>query len=389
MTILLQSFLKPMRNPGFLKLFLAILLLLTGMLSIFMRPGNLDGSDLVQAAWDPGQELLKTGAVYDGYPYPLWTVVVMLPIAVWPQQTAILIMFFCNMLMLSASLALFLSIFDWEITPALFALTVALSGFFLPILTSMWLGQLTIFLLFILALTIHFYLHQKWTWLGIILGLSFIKPHVMILLVGILLLHAILRRRWQVVAGFTTVIILFVIISLPFISNPTQIIGGGILSVLESYILFSSTLWGVTMSLGFSWVVPFVISLGLLAWLGWIWLPLLRGNDLPKNRMLYLFSASIMINLIVLPYSLLHNLTLLLLPFGYCLALVLKMKSHSRIVWLALFFVVMHPLMFGLFVMLGIPLHTMAYQIIPALILFPVMVYLEYASSPQGSAPAR
>lgn len=381
MTSLFRSFLRPIRNPGFLMLFLSIFFILTGMLSFFMRPGNLDGSDFLQASWYPGQELLKTGAVYAGYPYPLWTVVVTLPIAVWPQQTAILIMFFCNMLMLSASLTLFILTLDWELTPALLAMTVSLSGFFLPILSSLWLGQLTIFLLFILSLTIHFYLQQRWVWLGVVLGLSFIKPHVMILLAGILLLQAILQRRWRVVAGFALVIILFVIISLPFISNPAQIIGGGILSILEDYILFASTLWGVVMSLGLPWIIPFVISLIMLAWLGWIWLPFLRASDFSKNRMLYLFSACVMVNLIAIPYSLMHNLTLLLLPFGYCLSLILKMRSYSRIIWLILLFVIMHPLMVGLYLVLGIPQKTQAYQIIPALILLPLMAFLEYNTS--------
>ena len=156
---------QPMRNPGFLKLFLTITVLLVGIVSIFIIPGNIDASDLMLIAWEPGQELLKTGSVYANYPYPLWTVVVMLPLVVWTPKTAMLLMFIINLLMLAASLAMLISMFDWELTPVLFALTVSLTGFFLPVLTSLWLGQLSIFSLFILVLTTHFYLRQQWTWL--------------------------------------------------------------------------------------------------------------------------------------------------------------------------------------------------------------------------------
>lgn len=349
-----------------------------GMLSIFIHPGNLDASDLLLIAWNPGQELLKTGTVYAEYPYPMWTVVVTLPLAMLTQQTAMLVMYFCNMLMLAASLAFFLSIFDWVLTPILFACFTSLCGFFLPVLTSLWLGQLTIFSLFILALTTYSYLNQRWTWLGIALGLSFIKPQIMILLVGLLLLQTIWQRRWKVLLGFAIIVILLVLISLPFVSNPAQILGGGIKSHLRDYILFTSTIWGVTMSMGLHWIVPLVISLGLTTWLAWIWLPILLGRETSNNRILYLFSAVVMVNLIVIPYSWMHNLALLFLPIGYSLSLMVKMNGMPRIAWLLLLFIVTHPLMVILFLVMNSTGRTQAYQIIPALILLLMMIYLEY-----------
>ncbi len=175
----------------------------------------------------------------------------------------------CNLLMLAAGLAIFISLLDWQLSPGLFALVVCLSGFFLPVLTSTWLGQLSIFSFFILALTTYLFLHQRWTWLGIVVGLSFIKPQVMILLAGLLLLWSLWRRRLQTLLGFGGVMTVLVLISLPFISFPGQIIGGGIGSHLTSYIKSTSTLWGLFLTLGISWVVPAVISIVLIymAWL--------------------------------------------------------------------------------------------------------------------------
>jgi hypothetical protein len=380
-----RNLFQPMRKPGTFGLFLATIPLLAIILFPFINPAKLDASDFWLIAWNPGRQLITTGTVYADYPYPLWTVVVMLPFVVWPPQFAMILWLACNLLMLAASLAVFISLFDWEISPILFALAIFLSAFFLPVMTSMWLGQLTIFSLLMLALTVHLFLRQRWTWLGIVLGLSFIKPQVMILLAGLLLLWAFWQRRWQVLFGFGASIIVLILISLPFISRPSQIIGGGIESHLGTYILRTSTIWSLLLSLGMSWHVPLLFSLAMLIWLGWVWLPFLHGKKTPINRILFLFSIATLVNLIVIPYSWMHNLALLLLPFGYSISLVLKKSGGVRSAWLILLLVIMHPLMLGLFLAFNGPTLTQAYQIIPALALLPILFLLELQSTPQAS----
>lgn len=339
--------------------------------------------------WNPGHELLTKGSIYADYPYPAWTVVVMLPFAMCPPQTAMVLWFICNLVMLAASMTLLLALFDWAVSPALLGLVITLSVFFLPVLTSMWLGQLTIFSLFILILTTYLFLHKHWTWLGVMLGLSFIKPQIMILLAGLILLWALWQRKWQTLLAFGAIIAFLILISLPAISSPRQIIGGGISNHLAVYIQQTSTLWGLFLSFGFSWLVPLVISLALLAWIGWIWLPLLRGMEISSNRIIFLFSAATMVNLMTIPYSWMHNLTLLLLPFGFCLAQTLKIKSGMRFFWLTLLFVIMHPLVLGLFVALIKINDPQAYQVIPALALFPMMIFLESQTKMQSSLNAQ
>jgi hypothetical protein len=186
------------------------------------------------------------------------------------------------------------------------------------------------------------------------------------------------HKRWQILFGFGAVITLLTLISLPFVTFPGQIIGGGISSHLTTYIQKTSTLWGLFLSLDIPWFVPMGISVALLIWLGWIWLPILRGELTSPNRTLFLFSAATLVNLISIPYSWMHSLALLILPFGYSLALALKVKSKARFVWLTLLFVIMHPVMLGLFLALNGPTHTQAYQIIPALALLPTMCFLEF-----------
>ena len=368
---------RPIRNPSFNKLFLGSIPLVAGILLAFMIPGRLKASDFMLIAWGPGQELIKTGIVNANYPYPIWTVLVMLPFTIWPLQTAMSLWFACNLLMLAASLAILIPLLGLEISLLMFGVLVIFSGFFLPVLTSIWLGQLSILSLLILALTTSLFLNRRWTWLGIVLGFSFIKPQVMILLAILILLWALWHRRWQTLLGFSGVMLLFTLISLPFISSPAQIIGGGIGSHLTEYIMRTSTIWGFLMSIGLPWFIPLIISIGLLAWMGISWWSKIREKELGGDQVLFLFSATILVNLITVPYSWMHNLVLLLLPVGYSLALAYRLKRRDRIGWLILLFFIMHPLMLALFVAFNGPTHTQAYQVIPALLIIPVLWYLD------------
>lgn len=380
-----DDFPRTIQNMYFFKLVLFVAILLTVILFIFIDPRSLDASDFMLVAWNPGKSLLQTGSVYADYPYPLWTVVVMLPFTIWSPTVSMLLWFICNLFMLAASLVLLIRLFEWNMSPIFFVTIVLISGYFLPVLTSLWLGQLTIFSLLILLLTAYMFKAQRWGWLGIMLGLSFIKPQVMILVAGLLLLWALWQRRWKILLGFGAVIIFLTLISLPFITSPGQIIGGGISSHLATYIQKTSTLWGLFLNLGTSWLIPLMISLALMAWLGLIWLPFLRGKEMSSKRMLFLFSAATLVNLMAIPYSWMHNLTLLLLPLGYSLSLALKIKSSARFIWLTLLFVIMHPLMFGLFVAFSKFDHKQAYQIISALALLPIMIFLESQTTSERS----
>ncbi len=379
-----HNFSHSIRNANFFKVVLIVALLLAGILFIFIDPRKLDASDFMLIAWNPGQELLRTGSVHADYPYPLWTVIALLPFTLWAQGTSMLLWFIFNLLMLAASLVLLMRLFEWKTSPVIFLSIVILSGYFLPVLTSLWLGQLSIFSLLMLALTAYLFKTQRWTWLGIVLGLSFIKPQVMILLAGFLLLWALLQRRWQVWIGFGAAMIFLVLISLPFITSPAQIIGGGISSHLATYIQQTSTLWGLLLLLGIPWWITLVISLILMAWLGYVWFIAPSRIATSPDRIAFLFSATTLVNLMIVPYSWMHNPTLLLLPLGYALTLILRMKSRARIFWLILLFCIMHLLMLGVFLLFSGPLESQAFQVIPAMALLPVIYYLEQQAAPQS-----
>jgi hypothetical protein len=72
-----------------------------------------------------------------------------------------------------------------------------------------------------------------------------------------------------------------------------------------------------------------------------------------------------------------HNLALLTMPFGYSLSMILKTNGRVRTNLLILLFIIMHPLMVGLFIAFAGTENVQTYQIISALILLPLMAFLE------------
>lgn len=369
-----EYFFKRPRDVDFFWLFLFIFLLLFGSLLVFFNSERLDTNDFLLIAWQPGHELLAKGSIDTNYPYPLWTVVVLIPFILLPLKASLFLWFVFNLMMLAASLAIFIQLFDFG--PSLLSLVplVVISGYYPPVIYGLWYGQLTTFSLLALALSTRYVLRGNWIGLGIILGLSFIKPQIMILPAGLLLLFSLWQRNWRTLFGFGTTILTLILISLPFVSSPAQIIGGGVASHLETYIGISGTLWGLCLSLGLSIFVPIIVSLGLMIWIGWIWLPFVCGAKVSVNQMLFLFSAAVLTNLIIIPYSWIYNLTLLLMPLGYSLSMALNLSRGIRLISLSILFFVMHPLVL---ILLILDHDQHSYLIISALMLFVVMLLLK------------
>jgi len=380
-----RVFSRPLNIPFFLIIVLTFFL---PLLPYFQMSWERGSNDLMLIAWQPGRELLTTGVVNTDYPYPVWTVITMLPFAMMEQKTAMIVWLILNMFMVAASLALFIRIFDWEVTVGRFILLSFAFFTYFPMYLSLIIGQLSVFSLFVLSLATYLFLHKHWTWLGIALGFSFIKPQVMLLLTCFLLLWALMQRRRQVLFGFSGIMAALVLVSLPFISTPRQLIGGGISSHLEAYIEVTTTLWALIMSLGTSWHIPFLISVLLLLWVGWLWFPFLLGSDISDNRVRFLISVAVIVNLLVIPYSWIYNLALLLLPFGYSLSLVLRMTGWQKYVWLTALFIATHLLAMVIVVISKDEINinqSQGHHIIHALFLLAMMIYLEYRTNPTGT----
>lgn len=208
------------------------------------------------------------------------------------------------------------------------------------------------------------------------LGFSLIKPQVTILVTGFVLLWALWVRRWQIIAGFVLIVALLTVISLPFIAAPRQLIGGGIGEHLSGYLAETSTLWALCLALGSSLLVPAVLSAALLGWIAWKWLPVLRSAQV-SDRFSYLIALTMIVNLVVVPYSWLHNLLLLLFPLAYGFARTWQLAPGRRLLWFLVLLGVMHPFFLLVYFGLSMPLDLQTYQVIPALALLPLLVLVQ------------
>ena len=119
------------------------------------------GFDLMEIAWKPGRELMSTGSLDINYPYPIWTVIIMMPFALLPSDTASIIWLVLNLLFLSFSIAAFVAFFDLNKSPIITSIAISFSLFYIPVLHGLGLGQLTFFLLFILVLVFQFFLNDS------------------------------------------------------------------------------------------------------------------------------------------------------------------------------------------------------------------------------------
>jgi hypothetical protein len=328
-------------------------------------------------AWSPGQQLLAGHTVDINYPYPLWTVVVMLPFAIWSPKVAMLLWFLTNILMLATSICILIELLSGSISPLRLVLVVAAVGFFFPVLTSIWLGQLTIFSLLVLIMIPYAIMRQQWWQVGIYLGLSLIKPQVTILVTVAVLAWALWTRRWRIIAGFGCVMVLLVVIALPFASSLRQIIGGGVDNHLFLYLDKTSTLWALCLTLQSSWALPMAISIALLIWLGYLWLPLFR-RDISFDRVTFLIALTTVVNLLIIPYSWMHNLLLLVFPAGYGLACAWRLSCIGRSLWSIVLIALMHPFFLLIYFTLTLSSNSQAYQIIPAVILLPMLFIIQW-----------
>lgn len=150
------------RRGPFLRAVVVAAALLLACWFVLVGVRALDASDFMLIAWDPGQDLLSGRGVEPGYPYPLWTVVLLLPFVVWSPPTAMLLWLIANVLMLAASICLLLRLFDAALSLPLLALVVSLVAYFLPTITSVWLGQLTVFSLLMLVAAVYALRQASW-----------------------------------------------------------------------------------------------------------------------------------------------------------------------------------------------------------------------------------
>jgi hypothetical protein len=345
--------------------------------------------DFLSIIWQPGQNILRHEPVPLSYPYPLWTPLLMLPFSLWPAAQGIQLWAISNLLVLTLCLCLIMYLLGWEHYIALTPILSILAIVYYPAYIGVWAGQIVFLMLLLLLLFLWAYKNEYYFLAGAMLGLTLIKPHLVLLVTLMILAAALWKRNWKLLFAFGTVSAVLIGIALPFASAPQQIFGGGVSDHLLIYISQSSTVWGLSLRLLSRSVIPPAIASGLLllGTLYW-WVSAIKANQL-QDRLYGLVAITTIVNLLVIPYSWSYNHVLFLFAICYGLHLAWRLLGTLRIPVMLLLLtlaLVMPPVLFH---MLAAPSGLDIHFVLLPLSLLPILVALQwYAQKELPRQPA-
>ncbi len=296
-------------------IFFTAFLLLIGQRTIgrLVYPAGIEVvGDFPLIVWEPARQIMTGVSVPTFYPYPLWTPVLMMPFALGTVQQGATVWLWVTLVLMAVSVVQLVRVLGWSIWAApVFGLGMLFQD---RVMVGVAAGQVIIVVVLLLILFFGALQRQHFGIAGMLLGATLIKPHPTILVSIGFLAWALYYRRWRLIGGYAAVAALFVALAAPFASTPMQIFGGGIGQHLTQGIGNGSTLWGLLLRVApIQWWAVGALCAALVAWLAHWWYRLIRENRLLEQAT-EVVSATIIVNLLILPYSWSYNLTLLLIP---------------------------------------------------------------------------
>ncbi|MBA3947413.1 MAG: DUF2029 domain-containing protein [Herpetosiphonaceae bacterium] len=342
---------------------------------------NLPAADFKVIAWQPAHQLRAEGTLDKHYPYPLWTLLLLLPFTFGTPQSDALLWLLFNLLLVAGSMLVLLRLLRWPNHPLLMVLVTSLVMVYEPTVIELSLGQ-TVIILVLLQLLICLALQKgRGKTAGILLGASCIKPHVLLLVMIGLLGWALWHRRWQLLGGFGAVLVVLISLAAPFASTPGQIFGGGISEHLQLYLAHGSTLWGLCLTLAPRlWQIPALTSAALLIGLVYLWLPVLRSKDVTA-KLLFLIAITCVVNLLVVPYSWSYNQVLLVYPIWYAVERSRQCSRYTCIAWSSIIFSLVFPFEAWIGRTYVVPHRSDVYYVIPVMLFLLILCAIEWQTS--------
>jgi hypothetical protein len=256
------------------------------------------------------------------FAYPLYVSLLILPYSLLPYPLAQAFWISTLVLTLLATLLLILRTLGWVLPPPQLAGIALWAVLFYPSARSLVLGQLSIFVLALLALSLWAMQRGRPFLAGCALALSTIKPQMVFLVVPFMLLSAPRGKRHRTLGGFVAA--MASLLAVTSIVLPTWI--PSFLAGLTSYESYTSIYregrspLGVLLTYLFpsvadSILVP-AISIGVLTALVCVWIVPLKRPDIWWHA----FTLTIILSLILPAQTGTTNQVLLLLPIVYLLA---------------------------------------------------------------------
>jgi hypothetical protein len=270
-------------------------------------------------------------------PFPLWTLLGMIPLSSLPISWAAAIwLTLCQLLLAVAILLLSIVLGTRWPTLAEFAILALGSFTFRSTLVTLGNGQITLVLLFVLTLFLVLMKRNHPFVGGFVLSFIILKPNPFILFAPLVALWLLLHKRWRTITGGLFSIAVMLIVSWAVI--PGWLINWfGVRdktgSSIRSFIM--PTLWGAATELNIQWapLLGFGFTVALTAALGWY---LFTHSDLDISEVV---SLAIIGSILVTPYAWAYEHALLLIPMIF-LFMRLEQRWLAWLYWLLTIFVV-------------------------------------------------
>lgn len=343
---------KPQRTLLTILFILLIFLLLTwGMYEMLTGPARYNNRDFMSlfaggkailrgldpydpAVWNPLRaELGSTWMPDDRTPFPLWTLLLVLPFAALDLGWAAAAWLAFSLCVLGGGLFLLIqAYYDKPLPVGEFALVALFTFTYRAVLVSMNNGQITFLLFFVLALFLWLVRRERPFLAGITLSFVILKPNAFVLFVPAFGLWLLWRRRWHVVAGVVAGGLGMLLVSwlvLPgWLSEWLNVTGKTEVTAI------TPTVWGLAYEIWPEWwaALGIVFVVGVTAVLGLI---IYRQPTLTETEVMPL---ALIGSLLTTPYAWVYEHLLLLIP-SILIFLAIQRRGTAAFVWLLLVFV--------------------------------------------------
>lgn len=286
------------------------------------------------AVWNPLRaELGSTWMPDERVPFPLWTLLLVLPFATLDLGWGAAAWLAFSLCVLGAGMFFLInSYYDKRLPVGEFFLVALLIFTYRAVLVSMNNGQITFVLFFILALFLLLVKRKRPFLAGVVLAFILIKPNPFILFVPAFGLWLLWQRRWHILAGAATGGLGMLLAS--WLVQPGWLFEWLNVRGKTEATAITPTLWGLAYEitpawwalLGLGFVVLVTAVLGLI---------IFRNPKLSEKEVLPLVLIA---SLLTTPYAWVYEHLLLLIP-SILIFLAIKQRGLASFIWLLLAFV--------------------------------------------------
>lgn len=268
------------------------------------------------------------------FPYPPVLAVILSPLGLFSLKWASILWVFLSEIMAIGSVYLLMNL--WKRPVRLYYMIPILAGVFLfrPIMVTLRNGQLSIFFLFLVTLSLYFWDRNKWFLGAFVMAFLVIRPNLGIPLLGLVFIWLVLDRHWSGLMGILCSTFMISIIS--WVYDPNWISAWWYVGDAKLFKTFGhqATIWGVTSYLCYRSLDCTLIAgsvTGLLLFGVFIFL-LMKANRSAAKLAGEIVSLIISLTLLLTPYLWAYDQALLVVPLIVISGILLDLKFPYLIV---------------------------------------------------------